>query len=50
MKRVRKRRVRREKAAQLQVPGPDQRMMGEVLWTEEGWTGPQGDWRGVRMG
>lgn len=30
MKRVRKRRVKRGKAAQLQVPGLDQRMMVEV--------------------
>lgn len=30
MKRVRKRWVRRGKAAQLRVPGPDQKMMGEV--------------------
>lgn len=59
MKRVRKRRVRRGKAAPLQVLGPDQRMMGEVLWMEgeltgqgEGWTGvklgqPEGRWTGV---
>lgn len=45
MKKVRKRRV---KGAQLQVLGPDQRMMGEVWWTEEGWTGPGEGWRGVR--
>lgn len=50
MKRVRKRRVRRGKAAQHQVPGPDQRMMGEVWWREEGWTGPGEDWREARTG
>lgn len=48
MKRVRKRRVRRGKAAQHQVPGPDQRMMEGVWWKEEGWTGPGEDWREVR--
>lgn len=48
MKRVKKRRGRRGTAAQLQVPGPDQRMMGAVWWTEAVWTGPGEGWRGVR--
>ncbi len=51
MKRVRRRRrVKKGKAGQLQVPGPDQRMKGEVWWTEGGWTGPGEGWRGVRTG
>lgn len=50
MKRVKKRRVREGKAGQLQVPGPDQRMTGEVWWMEEGWTGPREGWRGARTG
>lgn len=50
MKRVRKRRVMREKAAQLQVPGPDQRRMEEGWWMEGEWTGPEESWRGVGMG
>lgn len=49
-RRVRKKKARREKAAQYQVPGPDQRMTGEVWWKEEGWTGPGEDWREVRTG
>lgn len=48
IKRVRKRRMRRGSAALLQVPGHDQTMMGEVWWTEGGWTGPGEGWRGVR--
>lgn len=48
MKRVRKKRMRRGTAAQLQVPGPDQRMMEAVWWTEGVWTGPGEGWRGVR--
>lgn len=47
MKRVRK---RRGNAVQLQVPGPDQRMMGEVWWMGEGWTGPEESWRVVKTG
>lgn len=50
MRTVRKRKVRRGTAAQLQVPGPDQRMMGEVWWMEGVWTGPGEGWRGVRRG
>lgn len=50
MKRVRRRRVKRGKAAQLQVLGPDQRMMGEVWWMEGGLSGPEEGWRWVRMG
>lgn len=50
MKKVRTRRVRKGKAAQLQVPDLDRRMMEEVWWTEGGLTGPGEDWRGVRTG
>lgn len=39
MKRVRRRRVKTGKAAQLQVLGLDQRMMGEAWWMEGGLTG-----------
>lgn len=48
MRRVRKRWVRRRRAGQRLVPGPGQRMMGEVWWTEGEWTGPGKGW--VRVG
>lgn len=59
MSRGKKRRVQMGKAVQLQVPGPDQKMMGEAWWKEgeladpvEGWRGvmtdwPEGMWTGV---
>lgn len=39
MRRATKKLMRTGKAAQCQVPGPDQRRMGEAWWTEEGQSG-----------
>lgn len=48
--RMMKRRVKRGKSAQLQVPGPGQRMMGEEWWMEGGLTGPEEGGRWVKLG
>lgn len=50
MTRSRKMQGKRGKAVQLQVPGPDLRMTGEVWWMGEESTGSGESWRGVTMG
>lgn len=49
MKKVTKMRVKRGKAAQLQVLGLDQKMMEVEWWMEGGLTGPGEGWRLVMM-
>lgn len=50
MKRLRRMKVRTEKAAQPRVPGPGRRMMEEAWWREGVWTGQAGGWRRVGRG
>lgn len=50
MKRLRRMKVRMEKAGQPRVPGPGRRMMEEAWWKEGVWTERAGGWKRVGRG